>query len=179
MKLDYTTTDKDYIDFYEFNATNTPQGRKSMRTQKIAVPVILAIVTLCTLCLGANMIFILIQVALYAVFSWMWCKYQDKSIRKNAENLLLKLEAKGQKPYSEKGCLDFGEKEITDQRGDQKLTLHYSDIASVYRNNGAVYVYMTEGSRIILVPASVFTEESTFEMLIEELKKKVAPEKFM
>ena len=162
-------SEKDYIDFNLFTLRGNPAYKRSMLLIRLVVPVMFAAVTAINLLDKQEGI--LFKVVFAAVITLIW-ELIAKPLYDHITLRTIKTQLKhGGSLYTREYTLTFDEDCLTDTAPEQETKLYYGKIERIAVHMGAVYVYPTSVTAMIL-PAAVFPTEADREALLGFLAQK-------
>jgi hypothetical protein len=157
-------SEADYFEFNKNHLLSSPGYRKSIRRLRIMVPAIFALMLLYyrfvkhedwEILLTVAVIFALFSVLFFFVAKPYARLYRMCYIRIN----IWRMKKRGNLPYTTDGKLEFYDDYFGEDLEKGEYKLKYSAVVKVVEGSGAVYVYISETTAII-IPFSSFESDS-------------------
>ena len=169
LRYDFHVTEKDYIDFNLHAVKHNVSHKKQLITLRVLLPAMLAVLYLLIgiknpetrLATGITYLIIAViwEIVFYPVFTLI-VRLNLKSQIKHGSHL-----------YTPDATLIFGENDFSEITPDEELKYTYERIESMAENKGAMYLYLSSLTAII-IPSSAFASSAEREKLIAFLLQK-------
>ena len=168
----FTVTEKDYIEFNEFHALNSPHGKKSFNTWRFFVPIILAAFFAVILISSFTPETLIGAITLWAVVSGVWMLVSKPLYLMLIRNNINKMKKSGKLPYSKNVFFQFNEEYILEVTEESETKTKYSNIVNAVMGKSAVYLYMNVAQGYI-IPFTAFESEEQKAALIRFINYKI------
>ena len=172
FRFNVNLNDNDYLDYNTFWMLRSPYGKKQIKTIRIIVAVVFAVIVFISLFGGKFtvdsflriipdfIVFFLVQIFLPKFFLWS-LKAQMKSLKKS-----------GKMGYSPKSVVEFSENGFIETAPDNKTEHKYSAIERVsIVDNKVIYIHVNNVMSYML-PISCFDSKEQYDDFVDFIKKK-------
>jgi len=167
--IPYTVTEEDYYRFSCHHAFTSRQGRRTLLTAQILLPVLLALIALAAA--ASDPAFLAVKLGALAAISVLWVVFAKRRMRRAIRKNLRRLKKSGRLPYSGSGTLTFGESEIAETGETGESRVPYSLVEKLDATDGGVYVYVG-AMQAVLLPNACFADAAQRDALLAFLREK-------
>lgn len=165
FKYQVALSEKDYLDFNRYHAFNSPASKKYMFKYRFIVPIIFIF---CGAGIGTMVDEPVVSYYFYIAFgiaAILWMIFFKWIMAKQIKKNIGKIMKSGKLPYQNEAAVSFEDDFIVETTNDSEMKVKYSAIERVVTNGEAFYIYINAVQAIIL-PFSVFTDESSRDNLL-------------
>lgn len=167
MKIKILMEEKDYIKFNEYHSTNSKQGKRNLLSLRILLPAVLAIMTLILSGVHANLIAVIIMVAVSLIASVIWVCVTPKIMNKSIKKSVIQLKKDGKLPYTENSELEFTENEIIETTDNSTLRVKYSDVEAAGYTDEHIFIYF-DTLHAFVIPKRCIDKNVDLESFLKE-----------
>ena len=150
MKYSISINDEDYLKFNIFYIYHSKNGRRSIRTVQLVIPIFCVATILILLLTGAKPGLILTEAIVLAILSVVFFfrtpKFTEKNMRKNIE----RLRADGKLPYHAVSEIEFLDPILVERHEQGIFQLKYEDIENIYFENDYIYIFYSSMQALIV-----------------------------
>lgn len=159
----YFISDEDYIEFNRHFLYNIPSGRKSLRSTRWIVPLMLFFANLIMLLADDSILAFIIRLIVFSVACIIWWIRCPDIILRSVRKRLRKKDSAEKSLFSSRGTLVFDPQNrlIVDVNSVEETRVRFEKCNRCFETKDAFYFYYTETKSIIL-PMSVFSCEEEY-----------------
>lgn len=151
MKLNITLDESDYIKFNEYHCMNSKQGKKNIRSLRILLPAILALIISILIAVHADLTVIIIAAVTSVIISVLWIIFVPKILKNSVKNSVKQLKMDGKLPYTEEAELEFTDTEIIEAAKYSTMRVKYQDIENIGYTDEYIFIY-SDSIHAFIVP---------------------------
>lgn len=171
MKINYTLTEEDYLNFSLYHAKNSTATRNSLRKQRLIFPLLFLIVSYFFAWLFKQP-FLGVPLVIFSIVSILWLifypKYFYNFVIRHARNMLNEA---GDNGLLGEHQMTFSEKSIVDSTSKGKTKMEWTNIKKLEENDDYFYIYSSPVIAYILPKKAVSGIDETRNFINSHIKE--------
>lgn len=168
MKISVTVYDLDYMKFNEYHMLNSRQGKKTLATYKLAMPVFSIVAILILALLGVHTAILIAEIVFLTVFSVIWLFKSSELYFKEARKNIEKLKQEGKLPYTQNAVLEFGDEAIVETTDNSMKKVEYREVNRIGFTEEHIFIFFGAVEAFVIPKRCITEEQTALEQLLHE-----------